>query len=344
MMKQKLIYDYFYSKAFKLNSPVSVMIELLTKCNMHCEHCYLPTHTDEGLDFKTICNLLCELKELGVLNVSLTGGEIFLREDLLDIVKFARSLYMRVFLLSNGTMLNNRIIEQLSQMHIAEFSTTIFSMQDKIHDSITGKKGSLDTVKKNLAMLKEAQVKIRVKTPVMKKNAHDFMNIKVYCAANGFEYRASPLIFSKTNGDKTPQNFRLQENELAQIMQQIDSISRSEHLHINEVPCAALFYSFAIDCKGDVYPCNSFFYKVGNIYQNTLKYIWYESEEMKLVRSIRNTDLKSCTDCDYKLYCDRCPGMVYMENKDLYSCDKFAQALARIRMSGYSTACDMCIK
>jgi radical SAM protein with 4Fe4S-binding SPASM domain len=115
-------------------------------------------------------------------------------------------------------------------------------------------------------------------------------------------------------------------------MKTIDSINRNDHLHVNDVPCAALFYSFAIDCTGNIYPCNSFFFKVGNMYLDTLSYIWGNSEQLKQIKSIRNSDSKYCNMYEYKPQCDRCPALVYMENKDLYSCDRFAKKLANIRM------------
>lgn len=335
-MRQKLLFDYFYTKAFNKNRPVSVIIELLTQCNLRCEHCYLPSHTNSGLSFEKIKDLLFELRELGVVNVSLTGGEIFLRDDLFEIIKVARSLYMRVFLLSNGTLLNKKSISKLKQLHISEFSTTIFSMNPEIHDSITQKKGSLSLLLDNLEELKKTGIRVCVKTPLMKKNLENFVDIQTYCKKNNFDYLVSPLIFSKNNGDSSPKELRIQDRELCSAMKIIDSINRNDHLHAKDVPCAAIFYSFAIDCQGDVYPCNSFFYKVGNVYQQSLRDIWYSSEELKLIKSIRNSDLKCCIECEYKSQCDRCPGMVFMEERNLFACDQFAKKLAEIRLSNYS--------
>lgn len=337
-MRQKLLLDYFYNKAFTENRPVSVMIELLTKCNLRCEHCYLPSHTNPGLSFDKIKDLLFELRELGVVNVSLTGGEIFLRDDLFEIIKIARSLYMRVFLLSNGTLLNSEIIEKLKKLHISEFSTTIFSMNPEIHDSITSKNGSLSLLLDNLKELKKTGITIRIKTPLMQKNLENFVDIQSYCEENGFEYLVSPLIFSKNDGDSYPKELRISDSKLYTAMRTIDAITRNDHLHGNDVPCAALFYSFAIDCQGDVYPCNSFFYKVGNIFQKSLKEIWYSSKELKLIKSIKNSDLKCCNNCEYKSQCDRCPGMVFMEDKNLYTCDRFAKKIAEIRLSNYKSS------
>lgn len=94
------------------------------------------------------------------MNVSLTGGEIFLREDLFDIIEYARNLYMRVFLLSNATLLNEQIAARLADLSIANFSTSIYSLDENVHDNITGKKGSLKSTLKNIQLLKEYNIEV----------------------------------------------------------------------------------------------------------------------------------------------------------------------------------------
>jgi radical SAM protein with 4Fe4S-binding SPASM domain len=188
----------------------------------------------------------------------------------------------------------------------------------------------------NLDEFKKIGITIRVKTPLMKKNLENFVDIQLYCEENGFDYLVSPLIFSKNDGDVSPKDLRIQDNQLSSAMKIIDSINRNDHLHVNDVPCAAIFYSFAIDCKGDVYPCNSFFYKIGNIYQQSLREIWYSSEALQMIKSFKNSDLKCCNGCGCQTQCDRCPGMVFMEDNNLFSCDRFAKKLAEIRLSNYN--------
>ena len=251
-MNQKMMYDYFYHKAFIENKPVSVMIELLTNCNLNCEHCYLPSHTNKGLDYDTIKSLFKELRDLGIVNVSLTGGEIFLRKDIFKIIELARNCHMRVFLLSNGTLLDERKVLKLIDLNIAEFSTTIFSMNPEVHDSITGVKGSLSKLLENLEYFKGSNISIRIKTPLMKKNVSGYLDVYEYCKENGYDFLTSPLIFSKNDGDESPKNLRVCDKTLKQILPQIDLINRNDHLHVDDVPCAALFYSFAIDSFGDV--------------------------------------------------------------------------------------------
>ena len=115
------------------------------------------------MDFDTIKLLFRDLRKLGIMNVSLTGGEIFLREDIFEIIELARRNQMRVFLLSNGTLLNKSKVTKLINLNIAEFSTTIFSMDPEIHDSITGVKGSLNKLLKNLKFFDGSNISIRIR-------------------------------------------------------------------------------------------------------------------------------------------------------------------------------------
>lgn len=104
---------------------------------------------------------MCELRELGIVNVSFTGGEIFLREDIFELIKTARDLHMRVFLLSNATLLTEQKIKMLSELYITEFSTTIFSLKEEINDFITEQKGSLKIILDNLQLLKNIILKFK---------------------------------------------------------------------------------------------------------------------------------------------------------------------------------------
>ncbi len=221
-MKNDILFNYLYSQAYNLEKPLSVTIELLTKCNLKCQHCYIPHRDHSGISFNTMYRLLHELKNLGVLNVSLTGGEPFLRDDIFDIIQIARSLHMRVVLLSNGTCLSRDKIQQLSKLNIARFSTTIFSLDEQHHDYITQQKGSLKKLLENLMYMKEYGIHVHLKTPLLKINQNDFYNIKEFAQKNGFEYSVSPVIFAKLDGDTSPINLRLSKFELSQIYRDVD--------------------------------------------------------------------------------------------------------------------------
>lgn len=96
------------------------------------------------------------------------------------------------------------------------------------------------------------------------------------------------------------------------------------------IPCPSIRYSLFIDCEGNVYPCNSWYYKVGNIYESSLKNIWENSEQYKLLNSIRNEDLTECKACEMKDCCTRCPGHAMMEDGNMYGCSSIDRRYAKI--------------
>jgi radical SAM protein with 4Fe4S-binding SPASM domain len=332
-MNKDFVLPFYFNLAYRKNCPISVTIELLTMCNLDCEHCYLPDHTNAGLNTERIKEILYDLRRMGVMNISFTGGEIFLRNDLFELIEFTRKLYMRVFLMSNGTILTEKQAERLSELSVAEFSTTLFSMNHQIHDRITRRKGSLEALLSSLQLLKRYGIRVRVKTPIMQSNVHSVKCIQNYCSEQGFSFSASPVIYAKNDGDSSPTALRAAEDHLRLAVEMVDEFEdRHENiLHRFDVPCAALYCFFSIDSYGDVYPCNALLYKVGNIYENSLLDIWNHSKELQYVKGIKCSDLTECSGCEYKNICERCPGMALLDHGDLLACDTLAKAIAKIR-------------
>ena len=103
-----------------------VTIELTSKCNFKCRHCYISNFTNEGLPLITIEKVLSDARNLGAYSVVYTGGEVLLREDFIDIIEFTRKRGFSVNILSNGYILNEKIVKKLSDLYISSFGITLF--------------------------------------------------------------------------------------------------------------------------------------------------------------------------------------------------------------------------
>lgn len=336
-MQNGLIMEYYYRTAYRTNTPVSAVIELNTQCNVDCVHCYLPEHKNKGLKYEDVIRIVDEAKEIGVSHLLLTGGEIFTRKDILDIVREIRRRHIRVTLLSNGTLLNEDIVQKLSDMYIFQFSTTLFSMDKEIHDKITRVPGSWDRLMKSIELLQKYNIRVKIKMPIINLNADSVDGVREFCKKRNIEFNTSPIIFPQNDGNKEPLTYRLKCNQLVETIKKLDEVDgfTISPVHQRDVPCAAIFYSFAIDCNGDFYPCNSFMYKVGSIFENSLKHIWYYSEKLNQVKKIKTCHLKECGHCEKKDFCERCPGLAFAESNDFISCDSYAKEVATIRQNGY---------
>ena len=327
---EKVLEDALYNEI-----PVSATIELATICNWRCKHCYIPQHNDKGMSFAQITSVLDELRDIGVFQLVLTGGELLLRSDILDIVEYARKKHFRVNILSNASLVTEEIAARLAELYITDYSLSIFSLNEEIHDGITNSKGSLKAALKGVEILNKYKIPIEIKTPLLSDNYKEFIKIKEFCDINGFTYSTSPCIFPKINGDMSPLDFSLDSHQLDEIIADADKAVNYKALY--EMPhymCATLRHSLAISSNGDVFPCNSFYKKVGNVLETSIKEIW-SSELYSSLRNLKNEDSKYCNDCELVSFCERCPGTIYSETNDFYGCSAIGKNIAKARINNY---------
>lgn len=311
--------------AMKNRFPYTATIELLSICNFRCLHCYIPKHDHVGMPYAKVIDLFNQLREMGTLSLVLTGGEIFLRTDIMDIIRAARKMGFSVSLLSNASMLNEGIIQELAELYINSFSTTVFSLDPVINDMITNSVNSLDPLLENILLLRKYNIRTEVKTPLMKYNAFAYRQLIPFCEKHGLRYTPSTLIMPRSNGDKSVSALRLCDDDYAVVFNELGDLlhgdpNLQQHFDCNALPCPAIRNSISINCVGDVYPCNSWFYKVGNINETALVDIWNHSEGYRYLNSLRNSDLHECCSCDVRDYCTRCPGNALLEDGDMLKC------------------------
>ena len=133
-------------KALELGIPISVQLDLTYRCNERCVHCYLD-HDDHGeMNTAEIKHLLDEMAEAGVLFLTLSGGEIFLRKDFFEILEYARALTFAVRLKTNAILVREREAERLRELGVENIQISIYSHRPEVHDAITIGAGIFEAV------------------------------------------------------------------------------------------------------------------------------------------------------------------------------------------------------
>lgn len=323
----------------KHNRMFKVIIELTTCCTHRCIHCYINDHGKVGLNKKQVYQLLEELREFGVYEVQFTGGEIFTRDDVFDIIAYARKLYFKVILLTNLSLLNEKSIEKLEELNVQKISTTLFSMNDVINDRITNSYHSATKVINNLLLLKKTNIELEIKTVVMRENANEYRAIDKFCKENGIEFLATEGLFAKSDGSLDPYSYYLEYEQLCECIEYFDCIRCHGLYHEKKneddsMCCDEIFYSLFVDSSGDIYPCNLWYKKVGNVLKDRVSDVW-ECEFILNVRKMRWRDIASCAQCQDKDFCVRCTGMAESLSGSILGKDNYACRTAKIRHAIY---------
>lgn len=143
--------------------PEGVVYEATMRCNLHCEFCYVGTLLNiegEWREELPLDVLRRAFPEQAGLQISLTGGEIFMRKDILGVMDvFREKGYVCGYLTTNGTIITDERADALARLAEAGFLKHISVSIDgpgELHDKARGVKGTFERTSAGLRRLQEA--------------------------------------------------------------------------------------------------------------------------------------------------------------------------------------------
>jgi len=116
------------------------VIEITNRCNLRCIHCGSDSGSarDDELTPGELLDLVDQLAELGCVQVGLIGGEIFLRPDWADAARRVREAGMELVLVTNGLLVDERILETLVELAPARVGVSIDGATRESYRAIRG--------------------------------------------------------------------------------------------------------------------------------------------------------------------------------------------------------------
>ena len=163
-----------------MRAPRTLDLEITARCNLRCRYCYFFNNpaveyrdlpTDEWLKF------FDELGALGVMDVTLAGGEPFIREDLPVLLESIVCNRMRFSLLSNGALIGDDIAAFITRTGRCEYvQVSVDGSCAEIHDSCRGK-GSFEGAIHGIRTLQRHRISVAVRVTIHRNNVNDLENI-----------------------------------------------------------------------------------------------------------------------------------------------------------------------
>jgi radical SAM protein with 4Fe4S-binding SPASM domain len=313
------------AKALALGIPLSVQLDLTYRCNERCVHCYL-VHDDRGeMATGEIVSLLDQLAEAGTFFLVLSGGEIFLREDLFAIIAHARGLKFSVKLKTNAVMMDEAAAARVASLGVESVQVSVYSHRADVHDAITRLPGSFGRTMEGARLLKASGVRVGFTNVLMTHNATDYTGVQALARELGADYHVDPTITPMMDGDRAVLGLNIGPTALAAVLHDPAVAERNgefceppdgaqeERDALETLPCSAGHTLCYISPFGDVFPCVQFPLSSGNVRTARFLDIWRNSPQLRDVRSITMTDLRGCSTCVHERQCSRCPGLAYME-------------------------------
>ena len=330
-LPQKVLGDWF------LEHPTvfTLQIDVTQACTERCVHCYIPEYNPIYLTFENIKKAIDELREMGGLTLSLSGGECMMHPDFDKVVRYAREKDLIVGVLSNLTLCDDEKVELLREAE-ATVQVSLYSMNPDVHDAITHRKGSWLKTKVAIEKIRAAHIPCRISCPTMKANYKDYLGVLDYARSLKMDAQTDFIIMGKMNCDTTNLACRLDLEETRHLLEDIVFRSvpmkseyfspgkkekmRSDAEFMADKICGACVDSVCLDATGNYYPCPAFAgVTLGNCYKHSLKWVWNESPETLRLRNVRGRDFPKCAKCDDRDYCSICMCRNFNETGNIFN-------------------------
>ncbi|MCG8425150.1 MAG: nif11-class peptide radical SAM maturase 3 [Proteobacteria bacterium] len=152
--------------------------EITLKCNLSCQHCGSRAgqertdelSTDEALD------LVRQLADIGIKEVTLIGGEAFLRSDWLQIAKAISDAGMTCGMTTGGLGISLDTARRMKAAGIEVVSVSVDGLE-ATHDRLRGKKGSWQWAFKTMSHLEQVGIRFGCNTQINRLSAPEFPQI-----------------------------------------------------------------------------------------------------------------------------------------------------------------------
>ena len=313
-------------RAERLGLPMSVLFQLTDKCNYRCAHCY-EVHEDRNeLRLDEIQRILGELAQAGVLFLTLTGGEPFMRRDIDDILVSARQHRFAVRLYTTGHFIDDARADRLAELAIQEVHLSLYGGDAASHEAITLMPGSFERTVAAARRLRKRGLGVIIKSPVMTVNVRRYRELIDLIEGLGCTYSLDPKVTPREDGDRSPLHLRPSDTDLAEFYSTFRDLEaatqwREQALapaaNLDGSSCSIGQSSVSINPQGKVFGCVALPIPVGDLREQSFASVWKESAKLQELRSIRWRDIPICRDCTVRPFCSRCHATALLEDGKL---------------------------
>ena len=308
-----------FARVMRAPHRMDLMISSMKKnnnwnCNQKCMHCYAANQdyaetkelsTNEWKKVIDICKQNC------IPQITFTGGEPTLREDLVELVEYSQWFVTR--LNTNGVLLTKELCEKLYNASLDSVQITLYSNVPEVHNKLVGA-NNFDKTVEGIKNAIKVGLSVSINTPLCSLNK-DYLSTLKFAKELGVTYASSSgLIVTGNAKNEESVSTQLSENEITQVMEEACKYAEEQEMELSftspgwisednlrkmklDIPaCGACLSNMAVSPDGNVMPCQSWLGKkssLGNILKVKWKKIWNNSK----CKKIRNNSSNSSFTC-----------------------------------------------
>ena len=299
--------------------PTGITMCLTLRCNIKCKQCAiwrLPKKQELPAEVwkKAIISMR---KWIGPYRVRLVGGEVFIREDIIDIIEFATRHDVITGIVSNGTLITESRAKDIVNSGLGYLYISIDGIKPETHDRIRGVKETYEKAMSSLDYLLKASnrsgMTLCIATVICKNNMHELIDLVEFAERKGLDgvifNPLGPTVDSDPDWYKKTELWFDDVNEINQILDELIARKKAGAKILNpphhfkemkayfERPyllwndgCMVGVTNLSISCNGDINTCFKM-PPLGNIQDISPKDAWNSERAKEIRERIKKCDV-----------------------------------------------------
>jgi radical SAM protein with 4Fe4S-binding SPASM domain len=334
----------YLSKAAQARVPLAVSLELTRRCSFRCIHCYLGdqesirAHKSQELDTGAVIRLIDAMAAAGTLFLTLTGGDPMLRPDFIDIYRHAVRSGLLVTVFCNGSLVTDEIVSAFIEYPPRAVEITLYGASQETFETVTQTPGSYAACMKGVEKLRQAKVRLRLKTMALTLNQDEVPQLWQIAEEMGAQFRHDcSIIPALPNGDNGGRSnigdslqdtlrFRLSPEQAADADLSIAKVREELQKRIDKAVsaepsnklyrCGAGRSSCHVTPYGEMTPCLITLHPAIDLQDGnqTFQAAWKNISGTFPVQEAREDF--PCNDCEDRNSCTGCPSNFSLETGD----------------------------
>ncbi len=325
----------------KLNSwavencvPFSTTFELTPFCNFRCVMCYvrldreLADKQGEMLTASEWLDIAKQLRDMGTLKITLTGGEVFTHPQFWEIYSELNQMGFWITILSNGSLIDEEAMGNF-RMYGMPYAVklTLYGTSDETYKKVCGSSDGFTRISNAIDLLKDNGVPTLMTATIVKENADDMQDMYRFAREKKVPFQHSISVLKSSRGSiNSAETSRLGLVDYSDEMT-LEDLEKNRNF-ISELPfsmCASYRKSLFITWNGRFQMC-SFMNQPNVIYSGNVSETF--NDLYSLLAQLKNPS--ECSACEWKEFCQKCPGILcaesgHPEKIDLSFCDTAKQ-------------------
>lgn len=287
-------------------------VEITTRCNLNCKHCYNRTQVIIDMPLEQIIGLIEFAEKNSVQSVVISGGEASLHPQFDQLTEFLLSEQpdVRMIVQTNGTIRNKgtELLRGFDAVHLS-FESEQSGVRRSSHIEI------IDLALELISVGIYAYLFATIHSENVDKIAWMVERANSSGVDIGFNLCASTgcnesLLLSPGVEKRVIKKLHalFLERRILRFTSPLVAVLNDQRLDKYsgiKGGCTAGVAACVVLPNGDVAPCPFLRIKAGNIYEVDLESIWLNSEVFKVLRNRQGFD-EPCGSCDYLSYCGGC--------------------------------------